>query len=174
MIGDAANASQIMVAEGYATAATLHQATGLPVAVAFHSNNLRPVAEALRELHSEASLIIAGDNDHKKEAEGKKNVGREKAEEAALAVGGRAVMPEFEPGDRGTDWNDLAAEKGPEAVTHQLGRALAIAQRKSLADEIRQEREGRAPVDQARTKTLERDPRTLERDPREREAALTR
>lgn len=174
MIGDAVNASQIVVAEGYATAATLHQATGLPVAVAFHSNNLRPVAEALQELRPDAALVIAGDNDHKKEAEGRKNVGREKAEEAAQAVGGRAIMPAFEPGDRGTDWNDLAADKGVSAVTQQFGLALAIADRKTLAGEIRQERQGRAPVANEATKPLEREPRKLEREPREKVAALSR
>ncbi|HRQ59181.1 MAG TPA: DNA primase, partial [Azoarcus taiwanensis] len=37
----------LLVAEGYATAASLHEATGLPVAVAFDAGNLLPVAEAL-------------------------------------------------------------------------------------------------------------------------------
>ena len=37
----------LLVAEGYATAASLHMATGYPVAVAFDAGNLLPVAEAL-------------------------------------------------------------------------------------------------------------------------------
>ena len=41
--------SIVLVAEGYATGATLHEATGLPVAIAFDAGNLRHVAAALRE-----------------------------------------------------------------------------------------------------------------------------
>lgn len=175
MIGDAENSPQILVAEGYATAATLHQATGLPVAVAFHSNNLRPVAEALQSRHPEAALVIAGDNDHRKEAEGKKNVGREKAEEAAQAVGGRVILPAFGPDDRGTDWNDLAAVRGETGVRQEVSKALAIAERKSLADEIRRDRDqSESRGLEAATNHLEREPQYQERAPREKVAALGR
>ena len=40
----------ILIAEGYATAASLHQATGHPVAVAFDAGSLAPVSAALRKL----------------------------------------------------------------------------------------------------------------------------
>ncbi|RYF65173.1 MAG: toprim domain-containing protein, partial [Comamonadaceae bacterium] len=46
--GDPAGAQVLLVAEGYATAASLHQATGRPVAVAFDAGNLAHVAKALR------------------------------------------------------------------------------------------------------------------------------
>lgn len=46
--GDPAGASVLLIAEGYATAASLHQATGRPVAVAFDAGNLAHVAKALR------------------------------------------------------------------------------------------------------------------------------
>lgn len=39
-------AAVVLMAEGYATAATLHMATGHPVAVAFDAGNLTPVAKA--------------------------------------------------------------------------------------------------------------------------------
>ena len=37
----------LLIAEGYATAATLHAATNHPIAVAFDAGNLQPVATAL-------------------------------------------------------------------------------------------------------------------------------
>lgn len=47
MLGGAEGASTVLLAEGYATAASLRQATGLPVAVAFDAGNLLHVARAL-------------------------------------------------------------------------------------------------------------------------------
>ena len=38
-----------LIAEGYATAASLHEATGLPVIVAFDAGNLLPVAQAIHK-----------------------------------------------------------------------------------------------------------------------------
>lgn len=53
----------VLVAEGYATAASLHMATGHPVAVAFDAGNLLPVAEAMRKRYPAAKILIAADND---------------------------------------------------------------------------------------------------------------
>ena len=53
----------LLVAEGYATAASLHMATGYPVAVAFDAGNLQPVAEALRKRYPQTKLLICADND---------------------------------------------------------------------------------------------------------------
>jgi len=53
----------VLVAEGYATAASLHEATGLPVAVAFDAGNLGPVAAALRKRYKQAKILIAADDD---------------------------------------------------------------------------------------------------------------
>lgn len=79
----------LAVAEGYATAATVHMATEWPVVVAVDSGNLLPVARTLRELYPQVRLVIAGDDDPTKPG----NPGRTKAEAAALAVGGVAVFP---------------------------------------------------------------------------------
>src|SRR6185503_13723853 len=46
----------VLIAEGYATAASLHEATGLPVAVAFDAGNLGPVAAALRKRYKQAKI----------------------------------------------------------------------------------------------------------------------
>jgi phage/plasmid primase-like uncharacterized protein len=127
-----------MLAEGYSTAATLHEATGLPVAVAFHAGNLEPVAVAYRDRFPDLRIYIAGDNDHRAErelgADGKprENVGREKAETAAAAVGGVAMVPSFDPDDEGSDWNDLAQTVGAE-FRAVLGKAIAVAERQLAA-----------------------------------------
>ena len=110
---------EILICEGYATGASLHMATDMPVAVAFDAGNLRAVAEAIRERHPNAAIIICADNDHTRE----NNVGVEKAKEAAQAVGGIAVIPEFsrEEKARGlTDFNDLHRSRGLSAVREQV------------------------------------------------------
>lgn len=53
----------VLVAEGYATASTLHMATGYPVVVAFDAGNLAPVAEALRKRYRFAKILICADDD---------------------------------------------------------------------------------------------------------------
>lgn len=103
---------RVIVAEGYATAATLHEATGIAVAVAFDAYNLLPVAEALRAQFPAAEILVAGDNDRRTNG----NPGAVRAAAAAKAVGGRTVAPEFAPDEKGTDWNDVAANRGLEAV----------------------------------------------------------
>lgn len=53
----------IAIAEGYATAATCHMATGWPSVVAFDAGNLMPVALEVRKLHPDARLVFCGDDD---------------------------------------------------------------------------------------------------------------
>ena len=111
----------IIIAEGFATAASIHEATALPVAVAFDAGNLQPVAEALRASFPDADLLIAADDDHATEG----NPGASKAAHAAKAVGGRTVLPRFADAScRGTDFNDLAQAEGPAAVKAQIEAAL--------------------------------------------------
>ena len=43
-IGDMRQPGPVLIAEGYATAATLHEMTGMPAIVAFNAGNLLPVA----------------------------------------------------------------------------------------------------------------------------------
>ncbi len=134
-----------MVAEGYATAATLHEHTAAPVAVAFHAGNLEPVARALRAAHPDRQILVAADNDHRKTRElgpdgkPKKNVGLEEARAAAAAVDGAVLAPAFGPDDRGSDWNDLRQEKGPREFARQVGRGLAVAERRQLVAAARAE-----------------------------------
>lgn len=98
----------LVIAEGYATAATVHETTGTAIAVAFYAGNLRPVAEALRaKLGPGVRLTIAADAD---------DAGMKTAREAAEAVGAALAVPVFRPGEEGTDFNDLAALAGRGAV----------------------------------------------------------
>lgn len=100
----------IALAEGYATAATIHALTGWCVVVCFDRTNLKPVAEQFRKANPTALLIVCADNDSQTEG----NPGVADAQKAALAVNGRVIIPEFN-GARGTDFNDLAAVDPAEA-----------------------------------------------------------
>lgn len=109
--------STVYIAEGFATAASIHEATGLSVVVAFDSGNLIHVAKALKSKYNDKAFIICGDDDRFNE----KNVGRESAEEAAKAVLGKAIFPVFKnPALKLTDFNDLAISDGFETVKNQI------------------------------------------------------
>ncbi len=81
----------ICIAEGYATGATIHAATGHAVAIAFDAGNLGPVARALRSKFKRLALVICADNDT--ETEG--NPGLTAATAAARAVGAALAVPHF-------------------------------------------------------------------------------
>jgi len=66
--------------------------------VAFDAGNLLPVAMNIRELSPSTEIIICGDNDLS-------GIGQSKAKEAALAIGGKVLIPPVP----GQDWNDLIA-----------------------------------------------------------------
>jgi phage/plasmid primase-like uncharacterized protein/uncharacterized protein YjbI with pentapeptide repeats len=142
MVGAYDPAKPLVFAEGFATAASVHQATGHPVAVVFDSGNLKPVAEAYRARNVVQTLIFAADNDHhlplKQSPSGHElpNVGVEKAEEGARAVNGVIVVPAFERGNLGTDWNDYAAQHGLAAVAKAFGGLSCSAPRVSGAPGI--------------------------------------
>ena len=81
----------LLICEGFATGATLYEATGHAVAVAFNAGNLKPVAEALRARLPDLTILICGDNDAGTDG----NPGLTKAREAAAAIGARFVVPNF-------------------------------------------------------------------------------
>lgn len=124
----------IVVTEGYATAATIFEATGRPVVVAFDGGNLEAVARAVKERHPERELLIAADNDHANKSG--VNVGMVKAEAAAKAVGALWTAPRFTPEEMAqklTDFNDLASSRGKEAVRQQIVAALNRSRGNELA-----------------------------------------
>ncbi len=108
-------AGVLLIAEGFATAASLHETTGQPVVCAFDAGNLAPVAKALRQRHPTILLVLCGDDDRDTEAKTGTNTGRSKATAAARAVGGLAVFPEPLPEGK-SDFNDLHQAAGPDAV----------------------------------------------------------
>lgn len=115
-------AGRLIVCEGYATGASIHEATGDAVAVAFNAGNVPKVATALHSKYPELQIIIAADDDHLTEG----NPGMTKAKQAAQAVGGFIATPEFglERQDNATDFNDLHQTAGLEAVRLYIDSAI--------------------------------------------------
>jgi len=88
-----------------------------------------PVARTYRQLFPELEIYITGDNDHRRDAEGKPNAGREKAEQAAAAIGGFALLPNFPADDLGSDRNDLTRAQGTDTARRQFAAAMVVAER---------------------------------------------
>ena len=108
---------------------------------AFDSGNLLHVARALHEKYPDKPIIIVGDDDKAQEVERGYNPGRAKAEEAAKAVGGKAIFPIFAPGEQSGNpkgFTDLAtkSELGREGVQRQVNTAVG----KVLVDVGQQEK----------------------------------
>jgi len=103
-IGDFTNPATILLCEGWATGATLHQESGHPVLCAMNAGNLLAVATAARSAWAAAELVICADNDRFTEG----NPGVTYATAATRATGARLVVPEFPEGVPGSDFNDLA------------------------------------------------------------------
>lgn len=112
---------EILLAEGYATAATLHMASGKQVAVAFDAENLVAVASVLREKYPELRITVCADND--KPNQHSENIGVEKANAAAAAIGGKVVVPLLSDEEKEaglSDFNDLHRTRGLQSVAAQL------------------------------------------------------
>jgi len=112
----------LILCEGYATGASIYEATGEPVAVCFNSGNILEIAKQLSAKYPNAKIIIAGDDDHKLD----KNIGRVKAIEAAKHIGGTTVFPVFDiPCDKDcVDFNDLHKLCGLGEVKKQIYKAI--------------------------------------------------
>ena len=93
--------------EGFATGASIHEATGGAVAVAFNAGNLSAVALALRVKYPGLTITIAADDDWHTSG----NPGLTAAKQAAVDVGGKLAVPDFTGlvrGAKDTDFNDMA------------------------------------------------------------------
>ena len=102
-IGDLNEPRTILICEGWATGATLHEETGHPVLCAMNAGSLLPVATAARSAWAGAELVICADNDRQTEG----NPGLTYATAAAKATGAKLILPEFPEGVPGSDFNDL-------------------------------------------------------------------
>lgn len=104
----------LLICEGVATGASIHEATGGAVAVAFNAGNLLAVATGLQAKFPGVRLIVCADDD----ASTAGNPGLTKAREAAEAVGGTLAVPDFGANrpDGASDFNDLRRHAGLAAV----------------------------------------------------------
>lgn len=106
----------IIICEGYATGASIHEATGHLVVVAFDASNLKPVAERMRGAFKDAIIIIAADNDQWT-LQPINNPGVTRALEASDAFDALVVIPSFaDISTKPTDFNDLAQLEGLDTV----------------------------------------------------------
>lgn len=107
----------LLMAEGYATAATLREALLLPVVVAFDAGNLRTVAQQLPQRWPGVRVLVCADNDHETESRTGKNPGVTAARSAVRVLHDAGLvaswcMPEELPAG-GSDFNDLEPGQGP-------------------------------------------------------------
>ncbi len=117
----------VLMAEGYATAASLHEASGLLAVVALDAGSLVAVAEALPARFPGARFLVCADDDVGTEARTGKNPGREGADKAvrklqSLGCAAAMLLPHGLP-EGGTDFNDLATSSGLAEVTRQIAEA---------------------------------------------------
>jgi putative DNA primase/helicase len=112
----------ILVAEGWATACSLHQATGHTVFAAMNAGNLFAVSKGLRHKYPASTVVLCADDDYSTEG----NPGLTKAREAALAVGGGVAVPDFGSArpERATDFNDLHSHAGLDAIRSIVNAAI--------------------------------------------------
>lgn len=115
--------SQIYVCEGFATGASIFEATGCSVFVSFNAGNLFSVARATRSMFPAAQMFIAADNDQFTDG----NPGITKARVAAHEARAKVVYPRFDDHlltGKPTDFNDLMCLSGIDAVRVQIGAGM--------------------------------------------------
>ena len=141
------NADVIIIGEGYATTKSIDKSPSTKEANAatvtsFDSANLINVAKQLRNDYPDKPIIIAGEDDKKAELKPPhfKNVGKEKAIEAAKAINGVVSLPVFAQGEAEnglSDYNDLEVKSklGSTAVDRQLRASI----NKALSQKLEQQ-----------------------------------
>jgi putative DNA primase/helicase len=106
LLGTLGAGARLYLCEGWATGATLHAATGCPVACAMNAGNLLTAGRQLWQQYPDCELVVAGDDDRLTPG----NPGRSAATEAAVALGCGLIFPPWsgeEPLGL-ADFNDLA------------------------------------------------------------------
>jgi putative DNA primase/helicase len=118
----------LCICEGFATGASIREATGYAVAVAFNAGNLLAVGRAMREKFPALSIIVCADNDVATEG----NPGLNKAQECARQVGGMLAVAKFQDqtidGKTPTDFNDMHRLYGLATVKSAIDEACSIDQ----------------------------------------------
>jgi len=118
----------ICIAEGFATASSIIEATGYATAIAFSSNNLKATTESMRLMYPEKEIIVCGDIDDN---------GYRKAKEVADILGIKLAFPQFGEGEeidgkKASDFNDLSVLHGASAVESAILSAKFIPQKFSF------------------------------------------
>ncbi|MDX8383523.1 MAG: DUF3631 domain-containing protein, partial [Ghiorsea sp.] len=126
-----ASVELVVICEGYATGASIREATGQHVIVAFNAGNLHKVAQAIRNKHPDTKIIIAADNDQKN----KVNAGLEAAYKAAELVVGVIALPVGKEGFN-VDWNDIHAAQGLKVVSAGIANAVTPNELRSILGEV--------------------------------------
>lgn len=132
-LGTPQNGLPVLFAEGYATAASLHEATGLPVLMTIDAGNMIAVGQNARAVWPDSPFIFCADNDHqlKNTQTGQpENKGILSAEKAAELAGGTVIAPNFTEEEKArslTDFNDLDASRGREAFREHISASLQSA-----------------------------------------------
>lgn len=123
IIGKPREGTPVAICEGYATAASIHAATGWCVVIAWDAYNVPHVAKEMREAMPRAEFVVCADNDRWTTTP-VENPGVHYGRMAAAEIGARLVWPEFAhldgDDDRPTDFNDLHCREGIEAVQAQV------------------------------------------------------
>jgi phage/plasmid primase-like uncharacterized protein len=115
--------SPLAICEGFATGASIHEATGFAVVCAMNCGNLLAVSKALREKFPAREIIVCADNDQFTDG----NPGVLKATEAAKTINAKLAVPKFaDASKKPTDFNDMAAIAGLAEVKRQIESAAII------------------------------------------------
>ena len=116
--------NKIYICEGFATAASVHEACKMPVIVGLDVGNLEFVVQDFSARFCNIHIIIAADNDAKKEKESGFNIGKEKAMQIKNNFKNVSVcIPNFndtEISSGYSDFNDLYNSRGIDEVGRQL------------------------------------------------------
>ncbi len=115
ILGALSDDAPLVIVEGFATGATIHETTDWPVVLSFTCSNLLRIATAMRKRFPDRDLIIAADNDTKTVG----NPGVRDGTKAARSVGARFAFP---PGH--ADFNDISLSRGADAIRPILDAAL--------------------------------------------------
>lgn len=103
---------RLWIAEGYATALTVHHLTGETVMVALSSVNLLSLASLVRQKHPACQIVFAADRDLNGDGQGK-------AAAAAKTCEGTVVLPPVFG-----DWNDAFIQHGEDTTRQAMYDAL--------------------------------------------------
>lgn len=132
-LGTPQNGQPLLFAEGYATAASMHEASGLPVLMTIDAGNMIAVGQNARAVWPDSTFIFCADNDHqlKNAQTGQpENKGILSADKAAELTGGKVIVPDFTEEEKArsmTDFNDLDTSRGREAFRELISDSLRSA-----------------------------------------------